>query len=56
MSAALEEGLKELAVFFLIRYGTFCFGFNGARPDLSHDNYHQRRDDGQVDGSCDDLS
>lgn len=54
--AALEEGLKKLAVLFLVGHGTFCFCFKEGRLGLRHGKYHQRRyDDGRVDGWCDNL-
>ena len=54
-SATLEEGIEELAVFFLRRDDAFTLCFKSARLDLRGNNYHQRRDDGHVDGWCADL-
>ncbi len=54
-SAALEEGVKELAILLLRRYGAFNSYFESARLDLRSDNSNQRREDGHVDWCCDDI-
>ena len=51
--AALKERVKELAAPFFRRHDAFSFCFSVARLNLRGDDHHERRDDGYVDGWCD---
>lgn len=53
--ATLKKGVEELAVVSLRRSSALDFCFKSATLDLGVDNYHQRRDDGHVDGWCEGL-